>query len=161
MKNILLIFILSFFILSCKKNQNKSDLPDTQAQIAKVTDTTFVNGTLLELIENNGKAELRIHSKTYQLSGSIKVNPPCYFLRDGHKKSESFSYPEVKVDRTLIILGNTEVRDDNKICGKSLQGLLFRNDSIIITSKTLQHSFACADTGTDEKNFWGFAHDKP
>lgn len=159
MKNTLLILTLSLLILSCKKNQKKSDVPDTKAQTAKVTDTTFINGTLLELMENNGKAELRIHSKTYKLSGNITVSPPCYFLRDGSKKSESFSYPDVKVDRTLIILGNIEKQDPNKICGKGLQGLLFRNDSIIITSKTLKHSFACADTGTDEKNFWGFAHD--
>ncbi|WP_347217582.1 hypothetical protein [Chryseobacterium sp.] len=159
MKNIILILTLSFFLFSCKKNKENNDLPDTKNHIAKVTDTTLINGVLLELMENNGKAELRVNSKTYTLSGNIKVNPPCYFLRNGNKKSESFSYPDIKVDHTLIILGNIEKQDSDKICGKGLQGIIFKNDSIIITSKTLQHSFACADTGTDEKNFWGFAHD--
>ncbi|MCS4300570.1 hypothetical protein [Chryseobacterium sp. BIGb0232] len=51
MKNIALILTLSFFLFSCKKNKDKYDLPDTKTHIAKVTDTTSINGVLLELME--------------------------------------------------------------------------------------------------------------
>lgn len=169
MKNTCLVLIISLISFSCKKNQEKVyTQPITKKNAVIVTDTAIIDGVLLELTNDNGKAELSINSKKYKLSGNIKIKPPCYFLRRDKNKVENFSYPDVGVKHTLIILGNMATQDERKIfgaensntiCGTGMQGILFKKDSIIITNKTLTHSFVCADTGTDEKDFNGFAHD--
>lgn len=157
MKNILLVVSILFLVLSCKKDKENLRQPVTKNNAAIVTDTTLINGVLLELIDNNGKAELKINSKISG-SGNIKISPPCYFLRWEGNKVENFPYPDAGVDHTLVILGDIDKRS-GRICGKGLQGLLFKKDSIIITPRTLTHSLTCADSGADEKIFWGFAHD--
>ncbi|MCS4302804.1 hypothetical protein [Chryseobacterium sp. BIGb0232] len=169
MKNICFIITLSLISFSCKKNQEKEyTQSNTKKSTIIVTDTTNIDGVLLELINDNGKAKLKINTKEYKLSGDIKINPPCYFLRWEKNKVENFSYPDVGVKHTLVILGNMATKDDRKtfgaensdnICGTGMQGILFKKDSIIVTNKILTHSFVCADIGTDEKDFSGFAHD--
>ncbi|WP_419870144.1 hypothetical protein [Chryseobacterium sp. CT-SW4] len=169
MKNICWVLIISLISFSCKKNHEKVyTQPVTEKSTAIVTDTTHIDGIVLELINDNGKAELKINSEEYKLSGEIKIKPPCYFLRWEKNKVENFSYPDVGVKHTLVILGNMATEEDrktfgavesNNICGTGMQGILFKKDSIIVTNKTLTHSFVCADTGTDEKDFSGFAHD--
>ncbi|MGG5211043.1 hypothetical protein ACQWU4_19145 [Chryseobacterium sp. MIQD13] len=157
MKNILFVVSILFLVLSCKKDKENLSQSITENNAVIVTDTTLIDGVLLELINNNGKAELRINSKVSG-SGNIKISPPCYFLRWTGNKVENFSYPDAGVDHTLVILGNIDKRP-GRICGKGLQGLLFKKGSIVITPKTLANSFTCADSGADEKIFWGFAHD--
>lgn len=161
MKNICFVLILSLLPFSCKKNQEKgSSQPVNEKSTVIVTDTANIGGVLLELINDNGKAKLNINSKEYKLSGDIKIKPPCYFLRRNKNKIESFSYPDVGVKHTLVILGNMATQNDrktfgvensNNIYGTGMQGILFKKDSIIITNKTLTHSFVCSDIGTDER----------
>jgi hypothetical protein len=139
----------------------------------KVTDTCMVNGVLFELLYNpvSDKAALRMSSEKVVQQGKIQLSPPCYFLRR-NKKLQMYSYPEVDIEKTLIILGDTvgadkkryfgfkESDDFSRICGMGTQGILVKKDSVIITHKVLTGGFTCTDPGTDEKDFWDFAHNR-
>ncbi|REC48541.1 hypothetical protein DRF67_06900 [Chryseobacterium pennipullorum] len=159
MKHIFFVLLLSLATLSCKNDDKKNHERITNSTITKVTDTATINGILLELTDHNGQAGLRINSKEYRVSGSIKISPPCYFLRWEKNTIENFSYPDYGVDHALAILGNTTKQNDQRTCGTHLQGILFKKENIIITNTTLTQSFSCTDTGADEKVFWGFAHE--
>ena len=58
---------------------------DRQLQVADsifVTDTTYIDGELIDLLDHNGAVELRVNSKTFKIhSGEIGLNPPAYFLK--------------------------------------------------------------------------------
>lgn len=154
-----------YVTFSCVK-KTKQHINSKQ-DFLQVTDTAKINGVLLELIDNNGQAELKINSNKYKVSGIIKISPPFYFLRNSTKRVQDFTYKDVGVDHTLIIMGELATpqerekfgeTDRNRLCGRHMQGILLKEDSVIITNNVLKNSFVCADTGTDEKDFWGFAH---
>jgi len=158
--------------VSCQGDRSKS-VKQHNADQLKVTDTCTVNGVFFELLENPvaDKAELRMSSEKIVRQGKIQLSPPCYFLRR-NKKLQMYSYPEVDVEKTLIILGDTvgaekkkyfgfgKSDDFSRICGMGIQGILIKRDSVIITKKVLTAGFRCIDPGTDEKDFWDFAHNR-
>lgn len=145
---------ITIFCLQC--SENKKEIPKEEHKIV-ITDTTKVNGVLLELINNNGIGELKITSDNYKSSGKIKIQPPCYFLRYKGKVT-SYSYPKFNIEKTIVILGETKTDSLNKVYGSQIQGILFKKDSIILTPGTLKnYSSIYKDIGIDEKDYWGFA----
>ncbi|WP_278381392.1 hypothetical protein [Chryseobacterium arthrosphaerae] len=152
MRIIIYIIIISFFLQAC--NKNGEILHENHAAVK--TDTTKINGALLELIDNNGIGELRITSDQYKFSGKIKIKPPCYFLRNNGKVT-IYAYPEFNIDKTIVILGGTKKDSLNKISGTEIQGILFKKDSIITAGVVKNYSPINKDTGIDEKDYWGFA----
>ena len=111
-----------------------------------ITDTTVINGALIELLDNNGKSSIRVNSKKYFLKGNIKAIAPCRFLRrDG--RVLSFSYPDIGVD-----LGGSG------IIKKKIQGILFKKDSIICGEYITSSSSYNIEEGADEILYFDFAH---
>ncbi|MGE8555667.1 MAG: hypothetical protein ACN6OB_17250 [Chryseobacterium jejuense] len=152
MKTIIYISIITFCLQACKDNKVSLKAADQTV----TTDTARINGVLLELTDHNGIGKLKITPDTYKLSGNIKIKSPCYFLRHNGKVS-SYAYPQFNIQNTLIILGNTKKDSLNKNYGTEIQGILFKNDSIKIAGTLKNYSPIYAETGVDEKDYWGFA----
>lgn len=175
-KIIAVFFYVGALFTSCQNDTTKSKVggnkeiitKDDKA-ILKVTDTYSVDGIRFQLLQNGKKAEIKVDAKDKVVHGNIKLSPPCYFLKR-RGKVQSFSYPDVEIDHTLIFLGDTVGTDrkrywgfdDNddfsRICGEAIQGILIKRDSIIITERVLDGGFRCENPGTDEKDYWDFAH---
>lgn len=146
---IYLTYLCIFIIcLSCSQNKNRPESAGISKKEIKnsVTDTTVINGSLIQLLDNNGKSSIRVNSKKYFLSGNIKAIAPCRFLRrDG--KVLSFSYPDIGVDHTIIIQGRG-----------GIQGILFKKDSIICGEYITSSSTYNIQEGADEILYFDFAH---
>ncbi|MGH1520744.1 hypothetical protein [Chryseobacterium sp. JK1] len=163
MKKIIYILATGIVTFSCSKNK-KSE----KSKIV-ITDTAAIDNVLLELVNNDGKGELRIKNNSkYKISGKIRVAAPCYFYRWDGNKIGDFKYSDINVDHTIVIVGNI-INDDekkyydsygiNKIWGNKAQGIIFKNDSIILTNRIMfGHPVSTNNIGLDEKNFWDFAH---
>ncbi|WP_419870785.1 hypothetical protein [Chryseobacterium sp. CT-SW4] len=84
MKTFLIYVCLFILCFSCSKREKKQNLSGTTEKETEriITDTTLIGGALIELIDNNGKSEIKIHSEKYSLSGKIIGHPPFYFLRN-------------------------------------------------------------------------------
>ncbi|WP_419870784.1 hypothetical protein [Chryseobacterium sp. CT-SW4] len=144
MKKNISIFILSLFIISCSQEKKKVS---TEFKSQKnITDKAIVGGILLELTDSIGKGTLNIKSDQYKISGKIKIESPCYFLRRNGKVL-SFSYPDVNVDHTIIIQGRNGV-----------QGILFKKDSIIYEDFFPTKTPYSIQEGADEIVYQDFAH---
>ena len=143
MKIIIHIFVI-ICILSCAKTNEKKNIERVNPSIT--TDTAFINGTLLELVDKNGKAELLVHSTKYKKVGSLKTSTSSLFLKRNNKVL-SYSYADVGVDYTIIIQGKT-----------GIQGVLFKKDSIIMGRYYTLSSLYNTLEGADEKLYWDFAH---
>lgn len=95
----------------------------------------------------------------------LSVKPPCYFSRN-NGVIEQHSYADVKVESVFIVIGTPISKETRKewglkdkiICGSDAQGVLLKNGKAKISKKILQGGVMCKDKGTDEKNFWYFAH---
>ncbi|NAW49892.1 hypothetical protein GNY06_00245, partial [Elizabethkingia argentiflava] len=152
-----------------KVEDQKENTTQKNKKILKVTDTFSVDGINFKLLQNGDQAELKTEAKDRVVKGNIKLSPPCYFLKL-NGKVQSFAYPNVKVAHTLIVLGDTvgtdvkkyfgfdENDDFSRICGEGIQGILIKKDSVIVTERVLDGGFRCVDPGTDEKDYWDFAH---
>ncbi|MDH6254358.1 hypothetical protein M2347_004085 [Chryseobacterium sp. H1D6B] len=154
MKTLTYIIMIIFITQSCTENKSETQkLRNTRL----VTDTITLDGTFLELINNNGKGELKTSSKKFKSLNTLKIKPPCYFLRYNGRLTK-YKYPKFNITNTVIILGGTKTDSLNHIYGSQLQGVLFKNDSIIITEGILKnYSSVYKDIGVDEKDYWGFA----
>ena len=146
---IYLTYLCTFIIcFSCSQNKNRTESADIFEKELKniITDTTVINGALIELLDNNGKSSIRVNSKKYFLKGNIKAIAPCRFLRrDG--KVLSFSYPDIGVDHTIIVQGRG-----------GIQGILFKKDSIICGEYITSSSSYNIEEGADEILYFDFAH---
>lgn len=141
MKKIFCILIIILSLVSCSKK------PKSTLSLQKtVTDTTSVNGIILELSDSTGKGNLTVYSNKYKTSGKIKITPPCYFLKRNGKVL-SFSYPDINVDETIIIQGKNGV-----------QGIIFKKDSIIYEDYFPTTSPYNVKEGADEIVYQDFAH---
>ncbi|WP_419868815.1 hypothetical protein [Chryseobacterium sp. CT-SW4] len=145
--------IISFLLISCKKKDTLSTVPNNSWEI---TDTVKVNTALLTLANNKGKGQLRT-SLGYKIGGEVKIQCPCYFLRSKEKVNR-YSYPEFDISDAVVILGKVHKDSLNKIYGTEIQGVLLKKDSIILTSGVLRnYSPIDKELGVDEKDYWGFA----
>ena len=146
---IYLTYLCTFIIcFSCSQNKNRAESADIFEKKIKniITDTTVINGALIELLDNNGKSSIRVNSKKYFLKGNIKAIAPCRFLRrDG--RVLSFSYPDIGVDHTIIVQGRG-----------GIQGILFKKDSIICGEYITSSSSYNIEEGADEILYFDFAH---
>ena len=166
-----------FTIFSCNKNKKDEiigDVPikkklvkDSLESKIEITDTTYVNGFYLELLNKNQKTELNVikGEDTIHVK-NIDINPPSYFLRNSNKKVESYSYPDINVKETIIIVGdiikNQKIEDlpnYDGICGNMMQAILFQNETILPSKTRISGTPVCIDISVDEKVYWGFAHD--
>jgi hypothetical protein len=132
----------------------------------RVTDKAVVENYELVLTSSQTKCFLDGKSSDTSYSKVLKIKPPCYFLRKENKKPQSFSYSDVGIISTLIVVGapiSNEKRekwnvDENEMCGESRQAILLKNSGLAVTEKTLEGGVTCKDKGADEKDFWYFAH---
>ena len=128
----------------------------------KIIDNATVVSKTLTIVQENDKCYLLHNSLRYLLA----PKPPCYFLRDSGNKPQYFSYNDVGTDAVLIITGSPvsdEIRKEwgvskDAVCGIESQGVIIKRNKIIITKNVLKGGVLCKDSGSDEKNFWYFAH---
>lgn len=150
MKNI--IIILAVLFTSCKNASIK-------------TDAVSIGEYKFELIQKEKDAVLKTILKDKEVELKLKLKPPCYFLRV-NGELQTFEYEDIGVENVAIIIGDIADKskknkygvDSDEICGEKLQGLVLKNNNIIITDKTISGSLSCKDSGLDEKDFWDFAH---
>jgi hypothetical protein len=129
-----------------------------------LTDKVILHSTNLSIATKNGKCILRTEGASERV---IALNQPCFFMRNKDKNIQHYSYSDVNVDDVLIIVGtpiSAEVRQEwdlpeNLICGSEAQGVLFKKRIAIVTKNVLKGGVLCKDKGTDEKNYWYFAHE--
>ena len=152
MRTLVYISAIILCLQACKDKKETSE----ENQTMVITDTTRINAVLLELIDDNGVGKLKITPDKYKLSGNIEVKSPCYFLRYNGKVA-SYTYPDLNVQKIIIILGATKKDRLNKITGTEIQGILFKNDSIKIAGVLKNYSPINPETGIDEKDYWGLA----
>jgi hypothetical protein len=94
--------------------------------------------------------------------------PPCYFLRRDSPDPQSFPYQDRAIRATLIVMGspiNEETRrrwnlPGDLVCGEEIQGVLIKKQQVALSKTVLKKGVWCKDKGTDEKDFWLFAHEK-
>jgi hypothetical protein len=130
----------------------------------RITDEATVLSTKIYLISQSGKCILKQNSSKTILA----PKPPCFFLRKLDKKPQYFSYKDVNIDAVLIVTGSPvsdEVRKDwglpkDAICGMVSQGVLIKTGKVSVTKNVLEGGVLCKDIGSDEKNFWYFAHNE-
>jgi hypothetical protein len=136
------------------------------ANTSKVTDHAKINGYTLTLKTSKGSCLLESKWGDAVKSTILKVKPPCYFLRQGEQKLQSFAYEDAGILSTIIVIGSIISEDkkekwgikEDAVCGESRQGILFKKSNMVITDKTLDGGVVCKDKGADEKDFWFFSH---
>lgn len=116
----------------------------------------------IKIIEDNKFCYVSYQGKKLRLSPT----PPCFLLQNSKGETEYFAYKDKGVDATLIVTGTPlspnmleewELSADDK-CGQTAQGILIKGHDLLVTEKTLSHGVLCQETGSDEKNYWYFAH---
>jgi hypothetical protein len=158
------IYLLSICLILFSCTENKKIKRETKVQ-SVVTDTTKVGNVLLELVDNNGVGELRINSNEYKLIGELRISPPCYFYRYSDNQVTDFAYPRINVSHTLVIIGNIITEEEKQYyeynddpLALKAQGILFKNDSIILTNRIRFDRLISVKRGFDEKDFSDFAY---
>jgi hypothetical protein len=136
------------------------------ANDSKVTDHASISGYDLTLKASKDSCLLESKIGDNVTSTNLKVEPPCYFLRQENRKLQSFSYENIGVLSVIMVIGSpiSEKKkekwtiEEDVVCGESRQGVLFKESGIAITEKILEGGVVCKDKGADEKDFWYFAH---
>lgn len=135
-------------------------------QSATITDSCTVEGVELLLLQSGDESILKISREGQVRKEKLQLKPPCYFMRTD-KGIQSFTYKN-KGTKVVMVTGallKTEDKvylgaSEDMVCGGQAQGILFRNDSVLISRKVLKGGMFCKDYGLDEKDFWTLAHDK-
>lgn len=131
-----------------------------------ITDSCVVDGVSMVLLKSGNESILTIKKDGIETRRQLKIAPPCYFIRSD-KRIQAFSYKEKKT-KVVMITGHL-MEDEEKaylgasqemVCGQKAQGVLFRNDSVLLSKKVLTDGMFCKDYGLDEKDFWTLAHEK-
>jgi hypothetical protein len=150
------IFLLILFLLSSSCNASGDNISD-QAEIMNYK---------LTLENKKNTCRLKISYKETKKTYILKIKPPCYFIRKEDNNLQSFEYKEVNIKATILVLGNPisdKKRkkwnlDKKTICGESRQAILIKPSGLNVSDKTLEGGLSCKDLGSDEKDFWYFAH---
>lgn len=132
----------------------------TYAQETISDQVVVLNSEFKIKLKNN-----KCHLISKDINKVLSIKPPCYFLRSSGV-IEQHSYADVKVDSVFMIIGTPVSKETRKEwglkegieCGSDAQGVLIKNNKVEISNKILQGGVMCKDNGTDEKNFWYFAH---
>ena len=139
---------------------------DRQLQVADslfVTDTTYIDGELIELLDHNGAVELRVNTKVFKIhSGEIGMNPPAYFL----KRDSAlllFNFPEIGVEKIFMIAGGVKYMErDLPIRVKqvqALQGYVLNKHQLYPTKYFNFHTPVDFDNGADGIFYTDLAYD--
>lgn len=142
----IVLFISIIFLYSCNKTTEDKAVTEKINADNKITDTTYINGILLELIDNNGEGELIVHSKNHKIAGKIVVGAPSTFLRY-NKKVVSHKYPDVNIDDIILFKGK-----------RGIQPIIFKKDSIIYTDHYI--TIEDFEQAPDEIMYYQFAHQR-
>lgn len=149
-------FLLSASVISSSCAANSDNTTD-HAKIDGHSLTLKTSGAFCVLDIDDGDT---IESKT------LSVKPPCYFLRRDSEEPQSYSYNDVGILSTMIVI-DSQISDEKRkkwglseksICGENRQGVLVKESGVVVTEKTLDGGVSCKDQGADEKDFWYFAH---
>ncbi len=147
----LVILLSLLFFCSCATN----------SQIG--LDSVKANNLELSLIKNeNSVTSLNVlkNGKELNVKGEFLISNPMGFVkRDG--KPQYYSYSKLGIDYVFIIIGDI-VSDRNSdiksICGRKIQGVVVKGDSVYLTNRILSGNITCSDYVLDEKVFFDFAN---
>ena len=139
---------------------------DRQLQVADsifVTDTTYIDGELIELLDHNGAVELRVNSKVFKIhGGEIGMNPPAYFFFFVSALL-LFKFPEVGVEKIFLIIGAVKYIDrDLPLRVKQLQakqGVIVNNNELFLTKYMNSHIAFEPSLGADGVFYMDMAYD--
>lgn len=140
-------------------------IPESHGQ---VSDHAELYGFQFTIVAEANTCQLKYEGAAQKGVMGVGPLPPCYFLRRESSAPQSFTYQDVEVNAALIIMGSPiseETRKrwnlpSNLVCGEEIQGVLIKNQKIAVSRKVLRKGVWCKDKGTDEKDFWFFAHEK-
>ena len=140
-----------------------------RASHGEVTDRAKISGYALTITSGSTGCRLTYQRRDVKGEMILVPQPPCYFLRRESREPQSFTYPDVAVQAAMIIVGSSISNDtrmkwnlpNHLACGQALQGILVKKSEIVSTKNVLQDGVWCKDKGTDEKDFWYFAHETP
>lgn len=129
-------------------------------------DSAEVAGYKLHLVEQDGGCRLNYSGPQGQGQLALKVAPPAYFLRRGSREVQTRAYPDKGIDALVIVTGTPGSPERLKLwgatpsakCGTELQGVQIGKKGISVTAEVLRSGLWFRDKGTDEKDFWSFAH---
>lgn len=133
-----------------------------------ITDNANIIGLNLQIIDDGGVCILKYEISDIESKLALAPKPPCFLLRRGQSVPQHFEYPDVGVKAALIVAG-TLISDEQRkrwglpsdpVCGSERQGILIYSDKIVVSGNVLKSGIACKTRGSDEKDFWYFAHIK-
>lgn len=133
------------------------------AVVAEPTDHLNFLGHLLDLSFNNGKCVV-IDLRTNGVLDT-ELTPPCLFMRRTKDTVLSFHYPNIgtvfvisgaPADQEYISKWPTVSLEDQ--CSSEAQGLIITRTRLNLTRKKNKFGLFCPRIGSDEKVFYGFAH---
>ena len=150
--------MLSLFCISCVANEGS---------VGETTDSTDVQNYKLTIINEGMSCMLSFEGFSAEGQIEFSPKPPCYFLRRESNEPQVFSYQDVGVKATLIVVGTPISEKTRKewglsndlYCGEEAQGILIKDKSIELSASVLSGGVWCKDKGADEKDFWFFAHE--
>ena len=154
----ILILLLCFFCFSCVVHEKS---------IEDLTDSAHILDYKLTIESQNNSCLLNYQSSSATGQIALSPRPPCYFVRRESNEPQSFAYKDVGVRAVLIVVGtpiNNKQRkvwnlSNDLVCGAEIQGILIRDNEIRSSKNVLRGGVTCKDKGSDEKNFWFFAHE--
>ena len=148
-----------FIILSCSLHESS---------FGETTDRATILQYTLNLETQANACHLTYHSHLDSGQLVLLPAPPCYFIRRDSTQAQSFAYADNGVKAVLIILGTTANEEDRAlwnlpkdlVCGSRIQGIIITESGISASKKSMKGGVTCKDKGSDEKNFWSFAHQR-
>lgn len=117
---------------------------------------------------------------------TLALSPPCYWLRGDFSKNPfnrkftggipvsnkggimAIKYPSARNTTVAIIIGRSKGKSDDpelmgyykgKECASHMQGVLLSKNGVRLSEPEYHVGIRCSEYGTDEKEFWLFAHD--
>jgi hypothetical protein len=134
------------------------------APASSVSDQAVLLGKDLILTTRNDQCLLSAEPNIS--SATLALKPPCHFMRTTTGELEQHTYQGIGVDAVVIIVGNpiSDAKrakwglNDKQVCGEKRQALLVLDSTPEISDKVLEGGVSCVDSGSDEKDFWYFAH---
>ena len=122
-----------------------------------------------------GNKEIIIDSQgshcTLSADGNIldlELKSPCFFLRKESGIVEYFQYEDSNIDAVFMVVGDAISNSTRKLygldadveCGSSSRGVIIENGEVSLSTLILTDGVYCKNYGSDEKNYWMFAHEK-